>query len=122
MDRHLANYVIRFYGHFMTEKEKSTQRHLFGTAKSTHGRTDSTPQEEARRARPQLRVLFSDDPEVLELTHGGIESFVQRTAERIMAAHKDEIYVNRCPRCGEVAKTPKARQCRFCKNDWHSPQ
>jgi uncharacterized C2H2 Zn-finger protein len=27
--------------------------------------------------------------------------------------------VNRCPRCGEVAKTPKAKQCRFCKHDWH---
>jgi len=120
MDRHLADYVIRYYGQFMTDKERLAQPHLIGTEKATRGRTDSAAQKEAKSARSHLRELLSDDPDVLELAGGGIEKFVQRTAERIMAAHPHEVYVNRCPRCGEVAKTPKARQCRFCMHDWHS--
>jgi tRNA(Ile2) C34 agmatinyltransferase TiaS len=119
MDQHLARYVFNYYSQFMTEKEKLANQHLFGTAKAMHGRTDLAAQEEAKNSRSRLRELLSDYPEVMELTREGSESFVQRTAERIMAAHSAEIQVNRCPRCGEVAKTPKARQCRFCRYDWH---
>jgi hypothetical protein len=119
MDRHLASYVLRYYARFMTEKEMLANRHLMGTAKFTHGRSDLVAQQEAKNSHPQLRDLFSDDPDVLELARDGAESFVQRTAERILAVHADEIQINRCPRCGEVAKTPKARQCRFCFFDWH---
>ena len=120
MDPHLANYVIRYYVHFMTKSEKLAFRHLSATAKFSHGRTDSTAQQEARSARRVPDGLLSNDTEVLALAQDGMEVFVQRTAERIMAAHQHEIFVNRCPRCGEVAKTPKARQCRLCRHDWHS--
>ena len=119
MDRHLAVYVLTYYSRFMTGKEQLANRHLMGTAKVTHGRSDLAAKQGASNYRPHLRDLFSDDPEVLELARDGAESFVHRTAERILAAHADEIQINRCPRCGEVAKTPKARQCRFCLFDWH---
>jgi len=120
MDLHLARYVLRYYQQFMTGPERLASRHLSAMEKSTHGRSDFIAQQEARNRRHPTRELLSDDPEVLELTRGGAESFVLRTAERIMAAHSHEIYINRCPRCGEVAKTPKARQCRFCGHDWHN--
>jgi formylmethanofuran dehydrogenase subunit E len=119
MDRHLAGYVLAYYSGFMTEKENLAHRHLMATTKATHGRSDSAAQQEVRNSHSHLRKLLSDDPEVWELTRNGAEIFVQRTAERIMAAHSYEIEINRCPRCGEVAKTPKARQCRFCFFDWH---
>jgi len=119
MDRHLAGYVLNYYARFMTDKEKLANRHLMGTVKATRGRSDLAAQQEVRNSSSHFRNLLSDDPEVLELTRDGAEGFLQRTAERIMAAHSDEIQVNRCSRCGEVAKTPKARQCRFCLFDWH---
>lgn len=119
MDRHLAGYVLTYYSRFMTEKEKLANRHLMGTAKATHCRPDLAAQQEARNSRSHLRKLLSDDPEVLELTRDGAERFLQRTAKRIMAAHSAEIQANRCPRCGQIARTPKARQCRFCFFDWH---
>jgi ribosomal protein L40E len=43
-----------------------------------------------------------------------------RTAQRILDKHSDEIVFNYCPRCGALAKTPKARQCRVCHHDWYS--
>jgi len=28
-------------------------------------------------------------------------------------------FVNCCPRCGKIARTSRARQCRWCHHDWH---
>ena len=120
MDQHLAYYICRYYGHFMTDRAKLAGKHLSATEKSTKGRSDLAAQEEAKHS-PIWEDLLSSDPIVLELARQGMASFIKRTAERILAEHANEIYVNRCPRCGEVAKTPKARQCRFCYFDWHLP-
>ena len=31
----------------------------------------------------------------------------------------NNLYRTLLSRCGALAKTPKARQCRFCRHDWH---
>jgi len=120
MENEKAQYVLRYYGHFMTAQECLAQRHLFGTAKATHGRTDAAAQSEVRNSSHHLSRLLSNDPEVLRLASGGIDAFAIRTAQRILDEHKNEIVFNNCPKCGALAKTPKARQCRFCRYDWHS--
>ena len=119
MDPNLAAYVVRYYGHFMTEHEQLARRHLMATAKATRGRSDKSAQEEARSSKTFSRLL-SADPTVLELACDGIKPFMERTAGRIVAEHRSEIFLNNCPRCGALAKTPKARQCRFCRHDWHN--
>ena len=118
MEPDLAHYVIRYYGHFMTETESLAHRHLIATLKSTLGRSDLDAQEDARKAR-QFHTLLSDDPEVLRLASEGFQRFVDRTASRILAEHKDDIFLNLCQICGALAKTPRARQCRVCRHDWH---
>ena len=119
MDSQLASYVIGYYGRFMHKQEQLAYRHLIGTAKVTKGRSDETAQVYARNAKPQLRQLLSDDPEALLLARDGLEAFVERTATRILADHAPDIFLNYCPRCNKLAKTPKGRQCRFCFHDWH---
>jgi hypothetical protein len=121
MEPERARYVLRYYSHLMTSQEQLAQRHLMGTGKATHGRTDEAAQAEARAsARPSvIRDLLSNDPEVLQLAKDGFDAFAVRTAKRILDEHSDQIVFNCCPRCGALAKTPKARQCRFCRHDWH---
>jgi hypothetical protein len=121
MEYEKINYIIRYYGHWMTEKERLAQRHLTVTMKATHGRTDSAAQAEVRNGPRRWSELLSDDPQVLQLASEGSDSFCERTAQRIFDEHSSEIVFNTCPRCGVVAKTPKARQCRFCRHDWHEP-
>jgi hypothetical protein len=104
----------------MNGQEMAAHRHLMGTAKITHGRTDAAAQIEAAKSRTGLHDLFSEDPQVLELARHGFDAFVQATAERILAEHPDKLTFNYCCRCGRLARTPKARQCRFCHHDWHS--
>jgi hypothetical protein len=119
MDPQVASYVIGYYGRFLYEQEQLAYRHLIGTAKVTRGRSEGAAQAEARNAKPHLRKLLSDDPEILLLARDGLEAFVERTATRILAKQASAILLNYCPRCKRLAKTPKARQCRFCFHDWH---
>jgi hypothetical protein len=104
----------------MTMQERLAHRHLIGTAKATRGRTDAVAQNEVENTSRPARDFLSNDPEVLQLASDGIDAFMVRTAQRILDKHSDEIAFNYCPRCGALAKTPKARQCSFCYHDWHS--
>jgi hypothetical protein len=119
MDIDKAGYIVRYYNHLMTVQERRAHRHLIGTAKLTHGRTDAAAQAEAGSRSHPVRELLSDDPDVLELASEGIDAFVARTAQRILDEHANKVFFNHCPKCGALAKTPKARQCRFCYRDWH---
>jgi len=114
-------FVFRFYSHLMTMQERLAYRHLVATAKAMHGRTDVGSQTEARNSRHQhLVTLLSNDPEVLRLASEGLEAFATRIPQRMLAEHSGKVAFNNCPQCGAVARTPRARQCRFCGFDWHA--
>jgi hypothetical protein len=102
----------------MTVQERAAYNHLAGTMKATLGRSDNAAQEEARRDTVFSRWL-SDDPEVMMMARDGYEPFLERTAARILSQNKNDVFWNNCPRCRELARTPKAKQCRFCGFDWH---
>ena len=40
-------------------------------------------------------------------------------ARRLLADHREEIVVNRCPRCRRIVRTPKAKLCLWCGYSWH---
>jgi len=120
MEIERARYLLRYYHHLMTASERSAHQHLIVTAKATRGRTNAIAQAEIQHSSHHLRKLLSNDPEVLQLASEGLDAFVLRAAIRILALHGNEIVFNCCPQCGALARTPKARQCRFCRNDWHS--
>ena len=119
VDADLACYVFRYYAHLMNEQERAAKRHLIGTIKATKGRSDAAAQTEARSSPRHLHDLLSDQPQVLRLAADGYQAFVMRTAERIIEAHSNKIELNCCPRCGRLARTPRAQQCRYCGHDWH---
>ena len=119
MSPELAYYVVRYYPGLMNETERRAYSHLAGVMKATRGRDDVTAQQEAMRHQHFYHGL-SDDPEVLELSKDGMQAFRARTAGRILEDHSHHVLLNYCPRCHELARTPKAKQCRFCGFDWHS--
>jgi hypothetical protein len=119
MDAQKAGYVLRYYRQLLTVPERLAHRHLMATAKATHGRTDTVAQREAENGSHPAQKFLSNDPNVLLLASDGLTSFVLRTAQRILDEHGTEVAFNCCPRCGALAKTPKARQCRSCRHDWH---
>jgi hypothetical protein len=114
----IANYVVHFHSHLMTDTEVKAQRHLFATMKATMGRSDEPAQRETQKDKIHSRML-SDEPNVLSLTREGYERFQLTTAARILRDSGDKVLFNYCPRCGKLARTPTAKQCRYCGHDWH---
>ena len=119
LTREAAHYVIGFYGSLMTDVERRAQRHLSVTMKATSGRSDVAAQKDAQRSRIHSKFL-SEEPNVLRLAANGYEAFALGTAARILQECAAEVRFNRCPRCGELARTPTAKQCRHCHLDWHA--
>jgi len=115
-----AKYVFHNYGRLMTPKEARAFSHIGGTMKATMGRSDLAAQEEVKGGSTYFRRWLSDDPEVLLLARDGYDAFVLQTGQRILNNNRGLIVPNYCPRCKGLARTPKARQCRFCGHDWHS--
>jgi len=59
MDSHLAHYVVSNFSQLMTARERLAHRHLIGTIKATHGRSDTAAQVEAKTNKT-LSKLLSD--------------------------------------------------------------
>jgi hypothetical protein len=113
MDIHLVSYIVDYHEQFMTETERLAFRYF-------RAQDEKTPQMRERSLK-LIEPELSANPAAVELAALGRKVLAEKTAERILSEHAWEIVVNRCPRCGGVAAGPKARQCRFCYFDWHSP-
>ena len=66
----------------------------------------------------QERLLGFTDPKVNEIVALGEETAIAIISGRVIKEHGESI-LNFCPKCDKLARTPKAKQCRYCKHDWH---
>jgi DNA-binding winged helix-turn-helix (wHTH) protein len=114
----VAHYVVHYHANLMNAAENQAQAHLSATMKAT-GRSDKAAQLEAQKS-AAYSCYLSKDPAVLRLANDGYEVFVETTATRILEEYSERLKLNRCPSCARVARTPTARQCRFCGCDWHA--
>jgi hypothetical protein len=122
-DRDIAHYVFRWYRNLLTPLEKQALKHLYTAMQATTIKADIEAQGEDEKAAGRYRSLtdlMSDDADVLHLSDGGFEGFIERTSARILDENRHLVFFNRCPKCGGLARTPTARQCRYCAHEWRS--
>jgi hypothetical protein len=61
-----------------------------------------------------------DDAKVDALVKLGRPQLEVIIANRLLNEYNNEIkIINNCPKCGKLARTPRAKQCRYCGFDWH---
>lgn len=65
---------------------------------------------------------ISNEPEILEFLKNGPIEFEMNIVKRILTETPNEVFFNNCPNCGKLARTPQAKQCRYCSFNWHSAQ
>jgi hypothetical protein len=109
----LATYVWTHYQHLFTPVEAKAGWAVHADAKAAFGHKDVAEFIWKRHG-------LADDPAVLAELAEGVEVFRRRAAHRVLREHAQQLFVNRCPRCNRVVRTPKARQCLWCGFDWHS--
>jgi len=106
------SYIIKYYADLMTDEEKLAYRHLFGLSKIAQTSSASI----------KFRVksdLCTEDLDILNLLGEGEEEFYIKVAKRILHDNQEKVFLNYCPKCGALARTPKAQQCKSCGLDWH---
>jgi hypothetical protein len=119
MDKELTRYIIVYFSHLMTDKESRALRHLNSKEKLDLSNQRSNDLGKEQRIKMyKEKGWLSEDVEVLALLDNGDNEFIDRTAERILNDNKDKIQINNCPNCGQLARTPFARQCRHCGHSW----
>lgn len=111
MTTELIDYIITYYSNLFTDREKAAYKH--------HNTLLKHEDSESRVRDVMLKHWGTNDKETLKLLDNGYESFKNMVAERIFKERFNEIVINNCPNCNKLARTPQAKQCRFCGFDWH---
>ncbi|WP_298115115.1 hypothetical protein [Flavobacterium sp.] len=109
----LIDYIFQHCWKYYSEIEKEAIDHHIGAVKFDKFAFQSQKLDDAKTR------FSTENPEALKLLENGYSEFIKTTATRIFNEHENELELNFCPGCGKIARTPKAKQCRFCRNDWH---
>jgi len=109
----IVEYVWKYCRHLITDVEKLAYKKLLLDKKAD---TSSSGLAEALGRRVQE---FSTS-EVTAALASGPDAFLERVAERVLREHPQEVFLNRCPRCNALCRSPRARQCPECHHTWRS--
>jgi coproporphyrinogen III oxidase-like Fe-S oxidoreductase len=116
MDNELSKYIVNYFTDLLTDKEKLGLKHLKSKYKIEH--SDNKDNIEQRVQAYKKMGWLTEDKEILDLVRGGEEELDRKIADRILENHRDKVFINNCPSCGRLARTPFARQCRHCGHNW----
>lgn len=111
MDKETARYIKNYFSRLMTDDERLALKYHMYTYK-----TEDNP---AMRKLASDRGWISERPEIREFLKGGYEEFELNLARRILKEMPEKVFLNNCPKCYKLARTPFARQCRYCGHNWH---
>lgn len=111
MTPELIDYIISYYFHLLSNKEKAAYKHHNTLLK--HGDSGSRVKD------AMMKHWGTDDKKTLMLLENGYDNFKRTVAERILKECSNAIVINICPNCGKLARTPQAKQCRYCGCNWH---
>ena len=106
----LIEYVWRHGAHLMTELERKGVKTVHANEKAEHSSPDISG------------VILEkwgskDNPEVCNALSAGIKKFKQAVRRRVISDNPE--FVQRCPECKKIIRTPQAQQCRWCGSSWH---
>lgn len=114
LDNDKINYVFTYFGYLMTENERMAWSHYTCVVKME----GMTVEKRTTRTGIYLNMgWMTDKREVLSLLDNGINLFKENAVRRILTEKIQSVHFNTCPRCGQLARTPHAKQCR-CGHSW----
>jgi len=111
MDKEFVHYIMTYFSKLMTDAEKLALKYYMNTCK-----TENNPQ---MRKQMIARGWISQRTDIKDLLKDGYEAFERNVVKRIMNEMPEKVFLNNCPKCKQLARTPYARQCRHCGHAWH---
>lgn len=115
MDKEASSYVVKYYSSLLSANERLAIRHTMSTYKlGDKGYSNPNVLKIYRE-----KGWLTSDQKVLELLKDGYDKFEFKIAQRILDEYPNRVFLNKCPQCKKLARTPYARQCRYCMYNWH---
>jgi hypothetical protein len=100
MDNELSRHIVTYFTDLFTDKEKLGLKHLKSKYKIEHSHSRENIEQ---RVQAYKRMgWLSEDKEILELVSGGEEELERKIADRILAQHRDKVFINNCPISGTL--------------------
>lgn len=112
MDKEKIHYIITYFSNLITDNEKLALKYQMYMSKSSDNIIMRNMMTE--------KGWINNDPETLDLLKQGYEEFERNVVKRILTETPELVFFNNCPQCGKLARTPNAKQCRYCSYSWHS--
>jgi len=110
----LIDYIFQYCWKYYSAAEREAIDHNFGVVQFGKYPFGQHPKIDEAKNR-----FLTENQEALKLLENGYSEFIKNTATRIFNEHGNELELNLCPECGKITRTPKAKQCKFCGNNWH---
>jgi hypothetical protein len=107
----LTLYIIKNYSYLMTFFEAAAYKNIV-----IGGKIENASSDEYKTS--LIEKFIVEDDRVKELLQNGAEPFLQSVCERILREHAEEVVMNRCPKCNNLARTSVAKQCPKCFHNW----
>ena len=108
----LTHYIFHNYSGLMTTAETLAYKVLMSEWKGTHSSSEVLKR--------HLRSRYgASEPSVVRLLSQGAEIFLIVTRDRILRERTSEVFLNRCPKCNALARTPQACLCLACGHTWY---
>lgn len=118
----LSGYVLTYFGRLMTSGEAQVRTDLMMEYKKLVKQLGNEYGHVVIRksqwsASRQLVEAAYQDVRWIEYWERRAD-FFHRTSERILAQYPEKVFLNRCPFCNTLARTPTAKQCGKCFRRW----
>ena len=107
----LPQYILHNYFPLLTLTEKLAYKTIFAEAKAE----DSGP----ALATMLRRSWVSREPTVQQLLARGPRAFFAAVRDRVLSDSASKVYLNCCPKCQTLARTPTACLCPVCNHTWY---
>ena len=106
---HVTAYVMQHFPYLMTDVERAAADAVVLTV------VDSADSRLEVTLKPGTSTSITQ--QARDVLREGMQAFRKRTRERIVAAHADEVFANKC-KCGKLPATPRAKMCIWCSYSW----
>lgn len=114
MKEDLKRYILNHYSVLLSKEEKLALKHLRHAQKLA----SQSNTEKVKTIKAYLKIGWISENEI-DLTDESVQRIENDLAESLLKNHYDQISINNCPKCNQLARTPFAKQCRYCGHSWH---
>ena len=111
MDEELKKYLIKKCQSWMLPEEKKAIKQIELRESEIYNA------EKSKLAQKKMELVYGiGDEKTDNLVALGKERLEYKIANRLLKDNNG--IINKCPKCGKLARTPKAKQCKYCGNKW----